>query len=230
MIRLTNVVKTYGSGGNETRAVRGVSMVIPEGSWTVLLGPSGSGKSTLLNLMSGLETPTSGTVKAAGDTLSTMSDRDRTRFRRQNIGFVFQQYYLLSDLTVAANVRMGADLAGNTDYARIIDAVGLTEQMQQPAGTLSGGQQQRVSIARAVAKNPRILFLDEPTGALDEETGREVLGYLDRLHRRQRFSMVMVTHNEAIADMADDVFRMNSGKITSAEHHEKPKNAHEIGW
>lgn len=230
MIRLENVVKTYGSGPNETRAVRGVSMQIETGEWAVLLGASGSGKSTLLHLMSGLETPTSGTVDAEGENISALPDRQRTLFRRRHVGFVFQQYYLLPELSVTANVRMGADLAGNSDYGRVIAAVGLDGQSRQPAGTLSGGQQQRVSIARAVAKRPSLLFLDEPTGALDEETGREVLDYIDRLHRQEGFTMVMVTHNAAISEMADHVYYMNSGRLTGEERHETPRRAAEIGW
>lgn len=230
MIRLDNVTKTYGSGPGETRAVRGVSLQVEAGEWVVLLGASGSGKSTLLNLMSGLEVPTGGSVTACGEEISALSDRDRTQFRRRHVGFVFQQYYLLPELSVAANVRMGADLAGNRDYMDVIDAVGLRKQTGQAAGTLSGGQQQRASIARAVAKRPRLLFLDEPTGALDEETGREVLDYLDRLHRKEGFTMIMVTHNEAIAGMADRVFCLNSGRLTDEKRNGAPLSAAEIGW
>ncbi|MBD5560589.1 MAG: ABC transporter ATP-binding protein [Clostridia bacterium] len=217
MIRLTDVAKTYGSGPGAVQAVRGVSMQIPAGSFAVLLGASGSGKSTLLSLMSGLEMPSAGTVEAAGKCISTLSDRERTLFRRRHVGFVFQQYYLLPELTVCANVRMGADLAANRNYESIIQAVGLDEQRQQAANTLSGGQQQRVSIARAVAKKPQLLFLDEPTGALDEETGREILRYLSRLHRQEKFTMVMVTHNESIAELADCVYRLGSGRLTGVE-------------
>lgn len=227
MIALEDVVKTYGSGPGKTRAVRGVSLRIETGEWAVLLGASGSGKSTLLHLMSGLEVPTSGTVVAGGQQISSLPDRQRTLFRRRHVGFVFQQYYLLPELSVAANVRMGADLAGNSDYSRIISAVGLSAQAAQPANTLSGGQQQRVSIARAVAKRPSLLFLDEPTGALDEETGWEVLSYLDRLHREEGFTMVMVTHNTAIAKMADHVYHMNSGLLTGEEHSSSPQRAAE---
>lgn len=217
MIELHNVVKVYENGPQPTRAVRGISLTIRDGEWAVLLGASGSGKSTLLALMSGLEQPTSGRVIAAGEEIGSLPDRERTQFRRRHVGFVFQQYYLLPELSVEANVRLGADLAGNRDYRRDIAAVGLEEKMKQPAGTLSGGQQQRVAIARALAKRPDILFLDEPTGALDEAGGREVLSYLEALHRKHGFTVVMVTHNEETVYLADRIFRLRDGRLAGEE-------------
>lgn len=221
MIELEDVVKTYGDGPQQTQAVRGISLTVPAGKWAVILGASGSGKSTLLHLMSGLEQPTSGTITVAGERVSAMPDKERTLFRRRHVGFVFQQYYLLPELSVTANVRMGADLAGNREYMQDIAAVGLAEKSEQAAGTLSGGQQQRVSIARALAKKPDILFLDEPTGALDETTGREVLDYLSDLHKCSGFTMVMVTHNEEIAQRADQVFRIRDGRLAAETVPEK---------
>lgn len=153
-----------------------------------------------------------------------------TKFRRDNIGFIFQQYYLLPNMTVEKNVRMGADLAGNTAYREMIKAVGLEDKMKKYPSELSGGEQQRVSIARALAKKPRMLFLDEPTGALDEQTGRQVLNYICKLHQELGFSVVMVTHNQNIAEMANTVIRMNSGKIADMYTNKTRKTAYEIGW
>lgn len=153
-----------------------------------------------------------------------------TQFRKENVGFIFQQYYLLADMNVDKNVKMGADLAGNGEYRQIIEAVGLGDQINKMPGELSGGEQQRVSVARALAKRPKVLFLDEPTGALDEETGRLVLDYICRLQEAYHFTIVMVTHNLNIAEMAKTVIKMNSGKITDIYENKTQKTAYEIGW
>jgi putative ABC transport system ATP-binding protein len=196
----------------------------------VLLGASGSGKSTLLHIASGLERPNSGSVKYDELDIATLPDKELTVFRKQNVGFIFQQYYLLPNLNVDRNVKMGADLAQNKNYREIIEAVGLKDKLDKLPTELSGGEQQRVSIARALAKKPKILFLDEPTGALDEETGRQILDYISNLQKTSGFTVVMVTHNANIAEMASEVVKMNSGLIVDTSTNSNPKSAHEIGW
>ena len=171
-----------------------------------------------------------GSVTVDGQVSTSLSDKALTKFRRDHVGFIFQQYYLLPDMTVEKNVRMGADLAGNGEYRSLIKAVGLAEKAAKYPAELSGGEQQRAAIARALAKKPKILFLDEPTGALDEQTGRQVLDLIDRLHGEQGFTLVMVTHNEQIAQMADTVIRMNSGRIAEMHANAARKTAYQIGW
>ncbi len=230
MINVKNIVKSYGSGESRVDVLKGISLEIRDGDYMVILGASGSGKSTLLNVISGLEQPDSGQVRYGTTDISTLSDRELTRFRKENVGFIFQQYYLLPDMSVDKNVKMGADLAGNKEYESIIQAVGLGEKLHKYPSELSGGEQQRVSVARALAKRPRVLFLDEPTGALDEQTGRQVLDYIGKLKAKYGFTVVMVTHNSNIAEMAKTVVRMNSGKISDIYTNETQKTAYEIGW
>ena len=230
MIEIINARKTYGIGESAVNALKDVSLTIKNGDFTVLLGASGSGKSTLLHITSGLERVTSGVVKYGGLDITALSDDKLTAFRREKIGFIFQQYYLLPNLNVDKNVKMGADLTNNREYREIIKAVGLSEKLNKFPSELSGGEQQRVSIARALAKKPQVLFLDEPTGALDEETGRQVLEYICKLQIEIGFSMVMVTHNANIAEMANTVVKMNSGKIMEMYVNENQKSAYEIGW
>lgn len=230
MIGIENVRKSYGAGDSKTDILKGVSLEIGDGDFAVILGPSGSGKSTLLNVASGLERPDSGNVFYNGENIARLSDKQLTEFRRKNIGFIFQQYYLLPNLNVDKNVRMGAELAHNGDYAEIINALGLSEKRGSYPHELSGGEQQRVSAARALAKKPAALFLDEPTGALDEDTGRLVLDYIGRLQRELGFTIIMVTHNANIAEMAKTVIRMNSGKIVEQYRNQTQKSAYEIGW
>ena len=230
MIAVSNIVKSYGAGGNKNTVLKGISLQISDGDFTVVLGASGSGKSTFLNVISGLERPDSGSVVYGMCDITKLSDGELTQFRKENIGFIFQQYYLLPNMTVEKNVRMGADLAGNREYQEIIAAVGLKEKAKKYPSELSGGEQQRVSVARALAKKPKVLFLDEPTGALDEQTGRQVLDYICKLHKEYGFTIVMVTHNQNIAEMANTVVKMNSGKIAEVYTNEKQKTAYEIGW
>ena len=230
MLEATDITKSYGSGESRNPVLKGISLSIPTGAFAVILGASGSGKSTLLNILSGLERPESGSVRYDGEEITALSDAALTAFRRKNVGFIFQQYYLLPDMTVEKNVRMGADLAGNHDYREILRAVGLEDKLKKYPSELSGGEQQRVAIARALAKKPQVLFLDEPTGALDEATGRQVLEYLSKLHRERGFTIVMVTHNQNIAEMADTVIRMNSGRIAESYVNQTRKSAYEIGW
>ncbi|MCL2506040.1 MAG: ATP-binding cassette domain-containing protein, partial [Alphaproteobacteria bacterium] len=181
-------------------------------------------------ITSGLERPNSGTVTYDGLEITAMPDKTLTAFRKEKVGFIFQQYYLLPNLNVDKNVKMGADLAGNSSYREIIEAVGLGDKLNKTPSELSGGEQQRVSIARALAKKPQVLFLDEPTGALDEVTGRQILDYVCTLQKNYGFSMIMVTHNANIAEMANTVIKMNSGNIVDICANDKQKAAYDIGW
>lgn len=230
MIEVKEVTKFYGSGESRFQVLKDINLKIEKGDFTVILGASGSGKSTLLNVMSGLERPESGKIIYDGNDITALSDSGLTAFRKENVGFIFQQYYLLPNMSVAKNVKMGADLAANNSYKAIIEAVGLKDKLHKYPNELSGGEQQRVSVARALAKNPKVLFLDEPTGALDEATGRLVLDYIVKLQKEYGFTIVMVTHNLNIAQMAKTVIKMNSGKISEIYTNETQKNAYEIGW
>lgn len=230
MIEAKELTKFYGTGESRFQVLKNISLNIKDGDFTVILGASGSGKSTLLNVISGLERPESGTVVYDGSDITALSDSRLTEFRKKYIGFIFQQYYLLPNMDVSQNVKMGADLAANKDYVEIIDAVGLGSRLHKYPSELSGGEQQRVSVARALAKKPKVLFLDEPTGALDEETGRQVLDYICNLQKEYGFTIVMVTHNLNIAGMADTVIKMNSGKISEIVTNDTKKTAYEIGW
>ena len=230
MIDIRNITKSYGSGESRFQVLNGISIKIEDEDFVVISGASGSGKSTFLNIISGLERSDSGNIFYNSTDITKLSDNQLTEFRKENVGFIFQQYYLLPNMTVDKNVKMGADLAGNKDYRTIIEAVGLKEKLNKYPSELSGGEQQRVSIARALAKKPRVLFLDEPTGALDEQTGRQVLDYIFRLQKEYRFTIVMVTHNLNIAQMANTVIKMNSGKILDIYKNKQRRTAYEIGW
>lgn len=230
MIKIKDIYKTYGEKDNKVEVLKGIDLNINDGDFVVILGPSGSGKSTLLNIVSGLEKPDSGSVSYDDKAITKMNDKELTDFRKNNIGFIFQQYYLLQNLTVDKNVRMGADLISNKDYKDIIKAVGLENKLDKYPYELSGGEQQRVSIARALAKKSKVLFLDEPTGALDEKTGRSILDYITKLQKEEKFTIVMITHNENIAEMANTIIKINSGKIVDIISNKKQKTAYEIGW
>ena len=226
MIELKGVRKSFGA--NEV--LKGIDLRIERQDYLVILGASGSGKSTLLNILSGLEKPDQGEVLYDGANIASLSENQLTKFRKDNIAFIFQQYYLLQELTVEQNVKMGAHLAKNQDYLPIIEAMGLKEKLHQYPSELSGGEQQRVAIARALAKKPKVLFLDEPTGALDEATGRQILSYIAQMKKELGFTLVMVTHNEHIAQLANTVVRVNSGQIQGITVNEEPKSVEEIGW
>mgnify|MGYP002520629294 FL=1 len=230
MIKAKDIKKTYGSGEIKIEVLKGIDLQIADGNFTVILGASGSGKSTLLNCLSGLERADNGSIEYDGVDITQLSDKALTKFRKDNIGFIFQQYYLLPNMTVEKNIRMGADLAENSNYKEIIKAVGLEDKIKKYPSELSGGEQQRVSIARALAKKPKVLFLDEPTGALDEMTGRQVLDYICKLHKEYGFTVIMVTHNANIAEIANTIIRMNSGKIEEIITNPTQKTAYEIGW
>lgn len=230
MIKVENVFKYYGENEAKRAVLDGVSLTISDGEYVVILGASGSGKSTLLNVMGGLEKPDGGKVFYGENEITALSDKQLTAFRRDNVGFVFQQYYLLPNMNVDKNVKMGANLASNADYKQIIEAVGLGDKMNKYPHQMSGGEQQRVAIARALAKQPKVLFLDEPTGALDEATGRQILDVILKLRKEMGFTVIMVTHNANIAETADKVIKLNSGKITDEYENHSPKSAYEIGW
>lgn len=230
MIKTNNIIKSYGNGESRFQVLKGISLEIKDNDFVVILGASGSGKSTFLNVISGLERPDNGNVFYDGTDITSLPDNKLTAFRKENVGFIFQQYYLLPNMNVDKNVKMGADLASNKDYKAVIEAVGLGEKLHKYPSELSGGEQQRVSVARALAKRPRVLFLDEPTGALDEQTGRQVLDYICQLQKEYDFTIVMVTHNLNIAEMANTVIKMNSGKISEIYTNETQKTAYEIGW
>ena len=226
MITAKNIKKNY----NDQEVLRGIDLKIDKNEFVVILGASGSGKSTLLNILSGLEKSDSGEVVYDNESISNYSEKQLTKFRKDKIGFVFQQYYLLNNLTVEQNVKVGANLADNKEYVDIIKELGLEDKLSKYPNELSGGEQQRVSIARALAKKPTVLFLDEPTGALDEETGRKILEYLLKLKDKSHFTMIMVTHNENIAELANKIIHVGSGRVTSIEENRTPKSVEEIGW
>ncbi len=230
MINLYNVDKFYGVGDSRQHVLKSVSLNIERGEYVVILGASGSGKSTLLNIMSGLERADGGIVKYGEKELSTLSDKELTSFRREKVGFVFQQYYLLPDMNVDKNVRMGADLAANKNYREIIEALGLGEKLKKYPRQLSGGEQQRVAVARALSKKPEVLFMDEPTGALDEVTGRQLLDYVLKLQKQSGFTLIMVTHNANIAETAERVIKLGSGVVSEDYKNNEIKSAYEIGW
>ena len=226
MIIAKDIKKKY----NDQEVLRGIDLKIDKNEFVVILGASGSGKSTLLNILSGLEKSDSGEVVYDNESISDYSEKQLTKFRKDKIGFVFQQYYLLNNLTIEQNVKVGANLADNKEYVDIIKDLGLEDKLSKYPNELSGGEQQRVSIARALAKKPTVLFLDEPTGALDEETGRKILEYLLKLKDKSHFTMIMVTHNENIAELANKIIHVGSGRITSIVENHKPKSVEEIGW
>lgn len=228
MIKAENISKSYNNG--KVQVLKDVSLEIQDNEFVVIFGASGSGKSTLMNILSGLEKADSGSVTVNELNFSQKTEAELTKFRRDNIGFIFQQYYLLSHLNVENNVKMGANLAKNSDYKTIINSLGLEGKSKSMPTELSGGEQQRVCIARALAKQPKILFLDEPTGALDENTGREVLNYIMQEKMKQKFTTIMVTHNQNIAEMAETIIKINSGKIVEIIKNSKQKTAYEIGW
>lgn len=230
-IVLNNVTKVYGQGEVETYALKDVSLEIKSGEVMVILGPSGSGKSTLLNVISGLDSPTSGDILFEGKLISQYNPKELTKFRRDYLGFIFQQYNLLQNLTVKENIEMGSSIGKNPlPIDEVIEAVGLTNKQNKYPHQLSGGEQQRVAIARSVAKNPAIMFCDEPTGALDEETGKQVLELLQKMNETYKTTTVIITHNPSIADLADRVIKMNSGQIIELVINQHKLKAREIKW
>ena len=231
LIEFKDVCKKYEQGDNVFYALRDASFTINEGEMVVILGPSGAGKSTLLNLLGGMDSASSGHIWFDGSDLTTFNDNQLTAYRAQNVGVVFQFYNLIPTLTAYENVALMRDIKNGTgDPEEALAAVGLAEHMHQFPSQLSGGEQQRTSIARALAKNPKLLLCDEPTGALDTETGREVLKLLQDMSREKKRTVVMVTHNSFFADIADTVIRVKNGGIKSIGHNDDPKDASEVSW
>jgi len=230
---LTGVERTYGSGESAVHALRDVGLEIGRGELLVVLGPSGSGKTTLLNVLGGIERPTAGRVVVEGHDLTSADSHSLTLIRRDVVGFVFQFFNLISTLTARENVAVLAELTGHDQPGRVdavLSDVGLTDRAEHFPSQLSGGQQQRVAIARALVKSPSLLLCDEPTGGLDLETGRTVLALLQRVVMEQGRTVVIVTHNSAIAAMADRVVHMRSGKIVSDTQVDQPVAASEVTW
>ena len=233
IVELKNVSKTYKTGENEFKALDNIDLDINKGEFVVILGPSGAGKSTLLNLIGGMDTPTDGSIKIDGEEISKYTESQLSEYRAENIGFIFQFYNILPTLTVLENVELVKDIvkSGN-DSKEAIKAVGLEQHMNKFPNQLSGGEQQRVSIARAIAKNPKLLLCDEPTGALDSKTGVEVLKLLKKQcdGNNGANTVIIVTHNSLFADIADTVIRVKNGKIESVTTNENPKNIDEVKW
>lgn len=230
-IAFKGVTREYGLGANRLRALDDVSFSIREGELVVVLGPSGAGKSTLLNLLGGMDFATSGEICVGGKDIARLSDDAMAEYRAQNVGFVFQFYNLIPTLTALENIALTKKLVKNpVDAAAVLDMVGLTGHADQFPAQLSGGEQQRVSIARAVAKNPAMLLCDEPTGALDSETGVEILEMLQKMSRERGKTVIIVTHNSALAQAADKVIRLRNGRITEIVENETPLPMREVSW
>ena len=232
LIVLEAVGRRYGEGPTAVDALKDVNLEVQPGEFVVILGPSGSGKTTLLNLIGGIDSPTAGRVVVSGQDIGTFNLDRRIAYRRDHIGFVFQFFNLIPTLTALENVALIAELTGKDEEAsaEALRQVGLTEQLDRFPGALSGGEQQRVAIARALAKRPELMLCDEPTGALDIETGRRILAVLRDINRREGMSLITVTHNAAIGAMADRVLRMRSGEIVSDDRNEHPVEAGEVEW
>lgn len=230
-IRFENAVRVYGSGSAAVHALDGVSFTIDQGEFCVILGSSGAGKTTLLNMLGGMDTLTSGHIYVHDREISAFSQKELTAYRRDDVGFVFQFYNLIPNLTALENVEIAAQLCDQPiPAAQALQMVGLQDRMNNFPSELSGGEQQRTAIARALAKNPALLLCDEPTGALDFVTGKSVLKMLYELCRQRHTTVVIITHNQAIAPMADRIIHIQSGKILDDQKNENIRNVDEIVW
>ena len=230
-IEFRNVCKIYGSGEQEIRALDNITFDVEKGELCVIVGPSGAGKTTLLNILGGMDTATSGTVMLAGREISKLGDRELTDYRRTDVGFVFQFYNLVQNLTALENAELASEICKDSlDAAETLCRVGLEKRMQNFPAQLSGGEQQRVSIARALAKNPKIILCDEPTGALDYNTGKSVLKLLQDTCRSTGKTVIIITHNSALTQIADRVIRVKNGQATSVETNSEPTPVERIEW
>ncbi|MCD8362065.1 MAG: ABC transporter ATP-binding protein [Lachnospiraceae bacterium] len=230
-LEIQEIRKSFGSGENRTEVLKGVSLTVEKGEFCVLLGPSGSGKSTLLNIIGGIDAADSGEIAIGGERMSGMKERRLTDYRRRHLGYVFQMYNLIPNLTVRENIEVGAYLSEDPlDVDELLHTLGLYEHQKKIPGQLSGGQQQRTAIGRAVVKKPDILLCDEPTGALDYQTSREILKLIETVSRRYGSTVLMVTHNDAIQRMADRVVRLRDGQIRDNRLNERRVPAEELEW
>lgn len=230
-LELKDIKKAFGEEENRTYALRGVSFGVEKGSFTVILGPSGSGKSTLLNIIGGIEDADSGVLTINGDELESFGEKKLTDYRRRHLGYVFQSYNLISNLTVRENIEVGAYLSKDPlNVDEMLDVLGMKEHKDKLPSQLSGGQQQRTAIGRAVVKNPDILLCDEPTGALDYHTSKDILQLLNDVNRKYSTTVIMVTHNEALAEMADRVIRVKDGMIVRNDQNTHRKSVMELEW
>ena len=230
-LTLKNVSKSYRSGEIEVQALKNVSFELEDGEFTVVLGSSGAGKTTLLNLLGGMDSATSGEIILDGKNVTSLNKRGLTEYRRNDVGFVFQFYNLMPNLTALENVEIAVEICKNAlDPKTVLGEVGLGERLNNFPSQLSGGEQQRVSIARAIAKNPKLLLCDEPTGALDYVTGKKILKLLYDVSRERKRLVIIVTHNSALKDMADKVIYLKSGEVEKIVENEHPIPIQEIEW
>lgn len=231
LIRLENVKKIYQTGEVITKAVDGIDFTVDQGEFALIIGASGAGKTTVLNILGGMDTATSGAVYIDGEDISKWNKKQLTGYRRDDIGFVFQFYNLVPNLTALENVELALQISKNPlDAEQILSDVGLSERLSNFPAQLSGGEQQRVSIARALAKNPKLLLCDEPTGALDYKTGKSILKLLQDTCRERNKTVIVITHNLAIAPIADRVIEIKSGKVHDMRINQEPKSVETIEW
>ena len=230
-IEINNLKKSFGSDSNRVEVLRGVDFSIEKGDICVLLGPSGSGKSTLLNIIGGIDDADAGYISIGGERMVDMNEKKLTAYRRKHLGYVFQMYNLIPNLTVRENIEVGAYLSDRPlDVDELLQTLGLYEHRKKLPNQLSGGQQQRTAIGRAIVKNPDILLCDEPTGALDYNTSKEILKLIERVNQKYGNTVIMVTHNDAIKDMADIVIRLRDGAVRKSYRNEKKIPARELDW
>lgn len=230
-LSLTNIKKSFGQGDSRVEVLKGIDLSIEKGEFCVLLGPSGSGKSTLLNIIGGIDNADAGYVAIDGERTADMSEKVLTSYRRKHLGYVFQMYNLIPNLNVKENIEVGAYLSDSLlDIDDLLRTLGLYEHRHKVPNQLSGGQQQRTAIGRAIVKNPDILLCDEPTGALDYKTSKEILKLLEDVNQKYGNTIIMVTHNDAIKQMADRVIRFKDGQIRKDYHNETKIPAEELDW
>lgn len=230
-IEINNLKKSFGSDSNRVEVLRGVDFSIEKGDICVLLGPSGSGKSTLLNIIGGIDDADAGYISIGGERMADMTEKKLTAYRRKHLGYVFQMYNLIPNLTVRENIEVGAYLSDRPlDVDELLQTLGLYEHRKKLPNQLSGGQQQRTAIGRAIVKNPDILLCDEPTGALDYNTSKDILELIERVNQKYGNTVIMVTHNDAIKDMADIVIRLRDGAVRKSYRNEKKIPARELDW
>ena len=230
-LELKDIKKSFGDGENRTEVLRGITCSVEKGGICVLLGPSGSGKSTLLNIIGGIETADSGSISIDGKKIEAMNEKQLCEYRRSHLGYVFQAYNLIPNLTVKENIEVGAYLSSDPlDIDELIETLGLTEHKDKLPSMLSGGQQQRCAIGRAIVKNPDILLCDEPTGALDYKTSKDILKLIEDVNKKYGNTVILVTHNAAIRLMADRVIKLRDGAVRRDEVNEAKISAEELDW